>query len=512
MFWAPLYKKVKERKEGKASTTQGETTVAIPSPLEIQDSTVEIAVDSTPPSAHVEANTEPTLEVAAEPESIAVHPIQTCDDDILSTIFEWFTCDYTTFRNHRAARLTKVCRRWRQIALQTPALWRHFDINLNRSTFSLRKQWDWLLSMRPAGPDDIRIDCIKPGYLDQSALVDLWSQCRFTSLERITLLEFAFLNSTTGAEVAIPNIALPNTRIDRLWIDSCECTSSYGTLPPWEVDQLLETFPYVQYLRLSRQSNFSFRPVNLFLNTTYLSIRNCVDVSIFPGLRGFVNLERLQIKYTTMPEGSVPPTTTIQLPALKWLCIYQVPWFPWTKLDCPSLEVLTGEESVTDAMIDFLERHPHLRDIDVQVDKQLFASFARTIPHVETLDLGGYIEGLVEWQTTTDLVDPPFPNLKRLILDRTETEIGLDLFESIIKTYCLPSQSHSQPQLHLTGESNPRKRTVECLGVFGTLESFETAEWAQSTLLADCVRSSCRYPHLDSWICLEFRWPESSNH
>ncbi|KAG8803461.1 hypothetical protein FRC18_007298, partial [Serendipita sp. 400] len=429
MLLARLYKTaIKRRQEAKTQTRQSKTTLAIQT-TSMQDSS--FTADSTGVSTNIEHNAEPTPEPPTELESIAEHPIQRCNQDILSTIFEWFTCDHMTHRNRRAAQLTMVCRRWRQVALQTPELWRRFDIGLGYPLPTIRKQWDWLVSMRPAAPDDIRVDCIQPGYPDQPALIYLWSQCGISTLERITHLEFVLLRSSTAAGIAHPAIALPDTRIDRLWVDSHEYPGRSTTHAPWEVDQLLETFPHVRYIKLLRQSCFSFRPGNAFLHTTFLHITNCVNVSICAGLSSFVNLERLWIQATTISEGSASSTTTIRMPSLKWLCIYRATNFPWTKLDCPSLQVLTGEESVSDAIIRFLRQHPHVRDIDVQVDKQMFATFARTVPHVETLDLGGYIEGLVEWQTTTDLVEPPFPNVRRLILDRTEEEIGLDLFESI---------------------------------------------------------------------------------
>ncbi|KAG8819712.1 hypothetical protein FRB91_000004 [Serendipita sp. 411] len=452
-------------------------------------------------------------EAAAEPESIVVHPIQRCNDDILSIIFEWLTRDHSTRRIHRAAPLLKVCRRWRQVALQTPEIWRHFDIDLICSIPLFRKQWDWLVSMRPVAPDSIHFYNIKPGYMNH-ALFNLWSHCGIFSLEKITLLEFLFLRSSTLPEIANPAIALPNTLIDCLWVNAIVCINSYSTRAPWEIDQLLERFPHVRYLRLTRLSNFSFQPRNVFLNTTYLHIRKCVEVSILPGLSSFVNLEKLQIEYTTIPEKSVVLTTTIRLPALRWLSIYESPWFPWTKLDCPSLHAVTGEESVSDPMIQFLERHPHVREIDLYVKKYIFARFVRAVPHVEILTLGGYIGGLVEWQTTTDLVESPFSNLKRLNLAYQKPEIWLDLFESIVKTYCLPSipapPSRSQSPLHLAGEPTPRRRAVECFCVFNKEESSKTAKWAQSSLLSGCVRPSHGHLYPESWICFEFRWPESN--
>ncbi|KAG8796835.1 hypothetical protein FRC16_009469 [Serendipita sp. 398] len=443
-------------------------------------------------------------------ESTVVHPIQRCNEDILSTIFEWYTCDHMIHRNRRAAQLTMVCRRWRRIALQTPAIWRHFDLDLSRSIPSLRKQWDWLVSKRPAAPDDIRIDCTRGRYLDQSTLVDIWSQCDFSSLERVAILEFAYLRLSTWADILNPSIALHNTSIDRLRINSCKCITSYGTNTPWEVDQLLESFPRVRKLDLSHQIHFSLGPRNVFLHTTYLDIKDCFGVSIFPGLASFVNLETLSIKCTTII-WSVTPTTIIRLPALQLLCIQEVTGFPWKKLECPSLQGITGYESVSDSVIQFLELHPHARKIDLKVDKQFFASFARAIPHVEELDLGGYIEGLVEWQMTTDLIEPPFPNLRRLVIGYKEPRIWLNLFESIVKTYCLPSTStppgQSQSPLHLIGESNSHRRTVERLCVYGPTELFKSGEWSQSPLLAGCIRSSFRQ---GSWSFLEFRWPESN--
>ncbi|KAG8804448.1 hypothetical protein FRC17_005961, partial [Serendipita sp. 399] len=226
------------------------------------------------------------------------------------------------------------------------------------------------------------------------------------------------------------------------------------------------------------------------------------DVALCFGLSSFFNLERLWIQSTTISDSG--GISSIPMPRLQWLCIHKAANFPWLELQCTSLEVLTGDEWVSPPMIDFLKRHPQLRDIDLRVHDHLFASFAHAIPHVESLDLGGYIEGLVEWQDTTDLVEPPFPNLKRLVLDRTDEGVEQDLFESIVRTYCLsPSQSNMQ--------TNPRKRRLECLAIFGTTESLKEAKWSDSSLLKGCDRTSRNYSHLGEWICLELRWPEEEH-
>ncbi|KAG8805340.1 hypothetical protein FRC17_005557, partial [Serendipita sp. 399] len=327
------------------------------------------------------------------------HPIQRCNQDVLSTIFEWATCDNYSSRSRIATKLAMVCRRWRQIALQTPEIWRYFDINVNDRPSDIRNQWYWLLSVRSAPPDDICIKRINEGWMSEVPLWSIWQECGFFSLERIKRLEFIVTKSQTARMLLDQDIALPDTTIEHLFLESDMYPPKIETVAPWDVSRLLAKFPRTRYLKFIRQSAFFFPSSNMFTYTTFLHIADCEQAAICAGLSSFVNLERLWVQATTIVDSD--NVSTILMPRLRWLCVYRANPFPWRQLRCPSLEVLTGDEWVSDPMIDFLKRHPHLCDIDVQVHAYSFASFARAVPHVESLDIGGYIEGLVEWKDTT---------------------------------------------------------------------------------------------------------------
>ncbi|CAG7852841.1 SubName: Full=Uncharacterized protein {ECO:0000313/EMBL:CCA71444.1} [Serendipita indica DSM 11827] len=450
---------------------------------------------------------------AFEEVSYENHPILRVPDDILCLIFEQLCPGSSHHRNKLAYDLGCVNKRWRDVSRRTPNIWRCLDIDISYSVSVLAAQYRYITSVRP-DPDNIRIYRSRGDDFAWNHLREIFRECRISQLKVIEHLSI-YIYKPYLANTLLENLPfLEGPRIRELYLSTQSKREESDQRAPWDAARSAILIPGAEKLYLSHQFDVQFfsshsPPVS---SITFLDVYDCKDVQFLPGLAMFTNLKKLRVRWVECPS---PPAASdrsmINLPSLELLHIARSPNFPWDHLSCPSLRRILGDEDVSLPMIRFLGRHPEILELDVCVDPILFEPFNLSCPQLEVLDLRGHLEGLVGWHKNdlsewdkNDLGGGTmlFPKLKKLILDRVDEELSIELLDAILAAWFYPqSPTSERTPIHY------RDRPIECLGILGETKDLLSPSWMKSRLLKGCEQKSTYLPHLgEHWTCVEFRW------
>lgn len=451
------------------------------------------------------------------------HPILDVPEDILRLIFEHLCAGSGNHRNKLAYGIGLVNKQWRDASRRTPNIWRCLDIDIAYSVSALAAQYKYITSIRP-DPDVIRIYRSRGDDTSWNHLGDILRECRISELKFIDHLSIYIYKPYLVSTILDNLPLLKEPRIRELSLSVQSKRRGSRERIPWDATRLPLLIPGAKKLYISHHYGVQFFTQNFqqISSITFLDIYRCKAVHFLPRIGMFTNLKKLWVRSVECSLPPLPftpqfeyaaPYQMVDLPALETLCIAQTPNFPWDYLSCPSLGSVVGDEDVSQAMIRFLQRHPRILELDVCVDSHLFELFTLSCPQLETLDIRGHIEGLVDWQKNKlgewDKDSPgigamSLPNLKKLILDRVDKELTLELLEAIVENWCHPrSPASSTAEV----QHRSRNRFVPCLGILGETKDLYSPPWMESTLLKGCERSSRYLPHLGHrWTCVEFRW------
>lgn len=431
-----------------------------------------------------------------------VHPIRRYPIDVLRVIFEWAVLDGATQMCKTAFNLSQVCRQWRSIAHETPALWNHISIPESNSTSNISALWSHVVSKIRLVPPKLTFkiwsDPAQHNEEDSEdedpedeALTVVTQNINFNECNRIGLVRFEAPAKLTSH--------LINCDIDcKVSIDRIEVLVEADThlVTSWDLVAFLNQFTAVVSLHITGTSQLTAGETMKLDTLTNLELIEVGSVGLVAKLAGFKNLLTLELLSVDFTRETL--VDDVVLGALEVLKVDTFEKVPWQRIQTPRLVKLlvVGAQTIHSDMISFLKRNQTVRHVLASLSEDRFKTFAQAAPNLESLEIASYFEGLYNWEIV-GLSVPPFPRLHTLVVIGYES-LNFDLFDKLVTSRChaCPTFSRSAGLVNSLESISTRCRKVDTAGQ-GLLPS-----------LAECS-VTYRYPPDmwgPEWIDCVFSW------
>lgn len=422
-----------------------------------------------------------------------IHPIRRCPLDILQEIFEWVVCTDENFYGRwssSATRLSRVCKRWRTVALQTPLLWTRLWVPVGAEHDSIKSFFERSTQ---------RLKTMKPtislvGIRGTHAEVEAINLCQLDRFVHIECLEIRF-HSPKSAEKFTTNVLhslrLPVGPVDRLVI----CCTGFQGDPKSDVGPIIKLFPTISDLTLRMVPGLSLPAEIVMPNVRELKFGICSSVSLTSMAKSFPNLQHLSFRRVDIKSNDANDIEWVRLTSLH----VQECKFPWSRLKTPSLKTIWfhREKEIDDEFLAFISRTPLLEHIDTNAGKANVI-LART-PNLVSLTTQSY----------DSFAEPPqiqlesLHNFRLLTLVSLKTPLSTEQFEKIVQNYFLPLSGVSGANTVVNRV--PRLRELRILVSMGTKE--KECLWRNSGLVSSVSEVSTYDKQRSDWFkCYCFQW------
>lgn len=356
---------------------------------------------------------------------VPMHPIRTCPTDIFRIIFEW-TVQMPSESNWfvTATRLSQVCQRWRNIALDTSYLWRYIEVSLLRDPEEVNVFWDRTVGRAKAAPMSIHIYDITDG----DAQWDVMGQCHLDRFSCIENLEVVITKREAVARFASPQFDAPTGRLDKLSVRY----AGYDLNEPLNLSPLMGRLPSTTWLELFGLPNLTLGPDFVAPSVIKLTVEGIKISSVNLLVETFPNAEEVDFDEVSFGPDADGNTTT--WPKLQTLTISTCYKFPWRSLQAPRITSLSWLEYGSEADITaFITSHQSLRHMDASYHESYTKAMLAASPQLLTLTI----------DHCDEICDRSLPALEKLtnlaIYHVPEDPIPLDRFERIVRSRFLPT-------------------------------------------------------------------------
>lgn len=329
----------------------------------------------------------------------------------------------------------RVCRYWKEVAIQCSILWAAIPLRLNSSTSEVVKFWKRSVKRVKQTPASIcftisglKIGSLRaPGYQSEirAQLVEYrrlikqaLKACDLREIPVISLLRIEAGNLNL-AQLLTWILHFPTGTLERLDLNGARDSDVY--LPSWSWNAFLNKFPPFGELIVRSVSDFA-----LDGNTPLLEIKRLIledhKACTFPDLLLAVsNLEYMHIgPMFDQFFHQVAPGVEYSLPRLQTLSMDQMFSFPWgiqfTTPNITSYRLTTDEDVLEDERYAFLAACKSLRLVELgMITQDSITPLSRatdTIQHLTIVLEESYLPP-IHWD---DPDAEPFPHLKTLTL------------------------------------------------------------------------------------------------
>jgi F-box-like len=370
------------------------------------------------------------------------HPIRRYPSDVLQYIFEHvFDVAKEDLKMEAVLALSHVCQRWRSIAIDTPRLWCTIDFTLDKDDEeeNMAFFWDSMIPRIKSAPAFITIR----GYNETTA--SMFGECKLMLIPNISSLALE-LDTLYNISDVLPNPGLlPGTGVGSLSITyATDIEDESAQQLTWDAGETLEKLPPVPDLFLTAPCALRVTPSVKFETLTQLSFRDLQGVDVLAILSLCAQLSYLRLSDVTFPE---PTPAHITSQSLQTLIVNTLDGNEWwlQQMSCPNLIAFHHGSDFLESSMSIFESYGSLLTLEYTSQEQLLPRFATATPLIQSLVIEpSELRILCDLQAN-GTESPPFPCLKELTVSLINAELTLEVFESIVRTRCLPtSHPHSQ--------------------------------------------------------------------
>lgn len=310
------------------------------------------------------------------------HPIHRSNADVLQYIFKW-AVDLDDSQLKCATRISQVCKRWRNITLQTPILWARVDINTRRNPADIKLFWERTISRIAKIPPTVLLT-LTGSQSDKEAL----SSFGFRGISHIRRL-YIELNTKTSARY-LANLRLGPLSLDQLALnvdlhaadDNPDLTSTllsfirkFQNLASLDIcGSVLSTLANVPHSPFPRIKTLK---ITLARERDSMLLRTLVR--LFPNVK---TLELVGSSFT-LDDSHDPLWTT-----LRYLTVRDVVIMPWRHMRLPNitgLSVIDFRQGNMEGLVSFLSGHSSLRHLTLLDWEEEISELLDVVPSLETL-------------------------------------------------------------------------------------------------------------------------------
>jgi hypothetical protein len=246
----------------------------------------------------------------------------------------------------------------------------------------------------------------------------------------------------------------------------------------WDLSFILRNFAQARSLVLRGFAGLvtGDTAVSQSLRMLELDMIGTFDYSMLPQLK---SLERLILSDVQGWRDSLPDQ--ILLPDLQELEVSEV-LFPWHVIQAPRLHKLVANiEHSYEERASFVCRHTSIVHLEIFINHEGFKQIAATLNSLEYLDLGGYMDGLFDWEKL-GLKCPPFPRLTVLkIVIPDDEQIASKQFEKLVRGRC--------PTISSAARAYKGLAQLKTLEIMDYDEQIRSSEWVTSIFLGQSLQS-----------------------
>jgi F-box-like len=393
-----------------------------------------------------------------------IHPIRRCPSEVLSNIFAMTTTPLSlgeSYRSHRehlnqTYNILRVCRHWRDVALQCPPLWAVIPISLRDSLADIKKCWERSVKRVKRSPASVCL--LIPGcpstknkafrtrrqqYKDAFEICDL-SQIPVIYNLRLEPSDFTGVTQALSLMTHFPSGRLKSLEISGFW------DMETSVLEWWSWTTFLQRFPPFTHLEIQGASNFTVDKAPIFPTVKHIYLENHQTCGFSDLLLACPNLESLDLD--SVSGLTMGPASPYHLPKLTHLSLKCIYGFPWQEITAPNLTSFHvkgdhGDGDIDDQCAEFLSTCQKLTSVELAMVWDSLLPLARATDILMHLSLELHetmLEPFLHWEES-GLAAPPFTNLKTLSLfypdpeDESDYDVpALLYFDELVTKRCLP--------------------------------------------------------------------------
>jgi hypothetical protein len=376
-----------------------------------------------------------------------LHSIRRCPADMLALIFESYL-DHSSKRNRfkDALRLTEVCYRWCEIAVNLSSLWVSLPTSLVHTYTENNHMWAKISSRVKASPISITISDI----YDWKYIVQVPDRLNFALFPNIEEIEFVFDHDSRLMRKLVQNMdyQLPPGRIRHLKIHNRN--ESWGLyfykVDPTPIVHALSASGTLTTLTLHTFDFEYFSPNIVFAHIECIDLSYCYNLKPDRLIHAFPNAQSVTTSSFQHPSSTVHPAESFLWPNVHTVIIHSSydddkhTSFPLSSFKLPNIKQVhfEGERFVSHDLVDFLEMHHSLRTLDIHYVYSSFHGIKKGLPWLTSLSVSSRLnDHAIPWDEFTGLHN----------LTIYDTDVGAKLscsgFDRFVCTRCLPGRGGS---------------------------------------------------------------------
>lgn len=385
-----------------------------------------------------------------------LNPIRSLPAETLSHIFtmtveyreskDWTHRDYS--RN--ACRITRVCRRWRDVALQCPALWTSIFVDVTAEPSIIEALWTRSVQRVKQSPAFVRLSMTSVDHIDRTKqkgvgylrrkLSESLQMCDLRRLPSISTLwietsEYVGLAPSLSLITRFPSGKLRHLKIEGFREDAVEW---------WSWSKFLKQFPRFDHLTIKGAEQFSLDDSTQFPEITRLSLVEHYACPLPDLLLATPNLEHLHIGPMLDQSHYSPLASEYTFPNLKSLYVDQSFSFSWdVQVDAPNLSFFsldTDEGGLNEDFLDLLASSQSVTTVVLNTYDPFIMPLAEVSSNLLHLTIQveeWHLLSLIRWEGAS----PPFPKLQTLALcyRASADEVpAFHYFDELVAKRCVP--------------------------------------------------------------------------
>jgi F-box-like len=371
-----------------------------------------------------------------------MHPIRRCPDEILREIFELTIPNMAhhgeTMR--QSVRLSGVCQRWRNVALDTPRLWADIAFNLSSPSKSQRFLRICILPRLKQAPTTVILHKVTSNSL--SALGE-------SGLQDIPVIDLLALRVSRPADVQHilgPSFHPPVGTLQILSISAQKHPDSRFNITNCDVMRLVAIFPPCQALAIYRIPNLLFPVAATNTNITVIEFADSGQIDILRLLPCFPRLQSMNIRRAELVANDI--ASECYMASIKSIRLVDTTGEAWMeRVFFPKLMTVFCDTS-SEAFRAFLSRHPSIAELESILEGDAITGIATVATQLKELHLAPPLEAFCSLHDGSPQI--PFPSLQRITITALAPPKNLTLagFETVVRARCLPMRHPKSQAKH----------------------------------------------------------------